>query len=92
MCSDCAQQVCAADDFCCTNEWDAACVGIASQTPVCGCSTCAHDPCAEGDKLEKACSNCVGTVCAQDSYCCDSAWDATCVGIAAMKPECGCGS
>lgn len=36
-CSDCAQSVCAADPFCCTNSWDGACVNGAEAIPACGC-------------------------------------------------------
>jgi hypothetical protein len=43
-------------------------------------STCAHDVCEEGGNLDASCSDsCVADVCAADSFCCDTAWDGTCV-------------
>jgi len=36
-CSDCAAAVCAADDFCCTTEWDSLCVDEAKQADDCFC-------------------------------------------------------
>ncbi len=62
------------------------CAPCGNPTQVCGkggggggSGACAHDKCDVGDAL--ACADaCVAKVCAQDSYCCDTAWDATCVG------------
>ncbi len=33
-------------------------------------------------------SNCCGTICERDPYCCDVAWDAACVGLANVTPAC----
>jgi hypothetical protein len=50
-------------------------------TPACtgGTSSCAHDICTSGKKLTKTCDPCVTKICAADSFCCNSSWDATCV-------------
>lgn len=40
---------------------------------------CAHGVCFEGEPLDPTCSPCAETVCAVDSYCCTTAWDALCV-------------
>ena len=42
-------------------------------------STCAHDTCATGAKLDASCDACVGQICAKDSYCCDTAWSSVCI-------------
>ncbi len=36
-CSDCAADVCAADDYCCNNEWDSYCVEEAEMQAACSC-------------------------------------------------------
>lgn len=52
------------------------------------CLPCAHPVCQAGDKLALGCGDpCVDMVCAQDTYCCDTAWDGQCVG--AVKNVCG---
>ena len=90
-CDPCATKLCAADSYCCSNAWDATCVGeVASicgkscaPPPVAGdagASTCVHAVCATGVALPSSCTACATKVCAQDLYCCTSAWDATCVG------------
>jgi hypothetical protein len=48
-----------------------------AQPPV--TNTCAHDLCTSGTKLKSGCSACATAVCAQDAYCCATAWDGTCV-------------
>ncbi|MFT3773331.1 MAG: M15 family metallopeptidase [Minicystis sp.] len=40
---------------------------------------CAHDLCAAGGTLDRACDSCVKSICTSDAYCCDNSWDATCV-------------
>ena len=45
-----------------------------------GGSTCAHPICSTGGELDPTCDTCAGEVCAQDSYCCTTAWDSICVG------------
>jgi hypothetical protein len=46
-----------------------------SSTPV----ACAHAACVQGAGLNGFCDWCVGNICAQDPYCCNTAWDAQCV-------------
>jgi hypothetical protein len=41
--------------------------------------TCTHAVCSAGKKLKATCDSCATSVCAQDSYCCATKWDATCV-------------
>ena len=48
-----------------------------AQPPV--TNTCAHDLCTTGAKLKSGCSACATAVCAQDTFCCSSSWDDTCV-------------
>lgn len=89
-CGACEAQICAADPYCCDNQWDALCVQQV-QT-VCGDSSCqpapppppppgqcAHDKCALGEKLAASCDPCVAQICAADSFCCQSSWDGYCV-------------
>ena len=42
-------------------------------------SSCAHSECTTGVALTKSCSACAKAVCADDSYCCSTSWDKTCV-------------
>jgi hypothetical protein len=42
-------------------------------------ASCAHALCDEGGKLVSSCDPCVAQVCAQDAYCCSTAWDNVCV-------------
>ena len=44
-----------------------------------GGDTCSHSTCTAGTKLTDNCDTCVGEICAVDSYCCDTKWDATCI-------------
>ena len=54
--------------------------------------SCGHDVCTAGAPLESSCDTCVANVCAQDSYCCTSGWDATCVQLAENVCGASCGS
>ena len=84
-CDPCAQQICAQDSYCCTTSWSSICV--AEVGSICGqsCSgggggsTCSHPICSTGGKLTSSCDTCATQVCAKDSYCCGTSWDATCV-------------
>ncbi len=40
---------------------------------------CAHGKCATGAALDAACDACAAQVCAVDPFCCQLAWDSTCV-------------
>ncbi len=56
---------------------------------------CEHDECLIGFALDAgppACSSCVATVCACDSYCCDTSWDAICIHEAQELCGLSCGS
>lgn len=83
-CSDCVTTVCNADSFCCDQGWDGLCVQQAEE--LCGdtCEAppppveCAHSECDAGAKLDASCSSCAAAVCAADSFCCDTKWDALC--------------
>ncbi len=88
-CDPCATKLCAADPYCCSTAWDGTCVGEVSS--ICGQSCtvvpdgganaeCAHPVCAAGGPLDATCTQCATDLCAQDPYCCSTAWDATCVG------------
>jgi hypothetical protein len=45
-------------------------------------NTCAHSVCAEGEKLDPACSECATIICSEDvdPYCCNTEWDDICTG------------
>ena len=101
-CDACTQSLCAVDSYCCDTAWDSTCVGEVDQ--YCGqtCAgsgssgsggggSCAHDECSAGDKLDKGCSSCAAALCASDSYCCDTAWDSTCVNEVAQYCGYSCG-
>jgi subtilase family serine protease len=53
--------------------------------------TCSHNECSTGAKLVSGCDACVTKICAADSYCCASSWDATCVGEVATVCGATCG-
>ena len=86
-CSTCANSVCAVDPFCCgadpqgLGSWDQACMTQADQlcNNVCSGGGCSHNPCTPGDPLPASCSQCTADVCANDSFCCNTAWDSLCV-------------
>jgi len=42
--------------------------------------SCSHSICTTGTELTTSCDPCAAKVCAQDSYCCTTAWDSTCTG------------
>jgi hypothetical protein len=80
--------VCAQDSYCCDTAWDATCV---QQVGDFGCGMCeGQGGTTGGGAGDGACCEANGTpgceeqsvhdcVCAQDSYCCDTQWDAQCV-------------
>ena len=85
----CCEVVCAADPLCCDAEWDSACAATAGVL----CAICAGRPgCGDADAGDccipngtPACNNfrCCDFVCnVVDPFCCDVAWDLTCVGHA----------
>ena len=44
-----------------------------------GSEPCCHDLCLTGFPLDLSCDPCVAEVCAEDSSCCDTAWDQGCI-------------
>ena len=80
-CDPCATKICATDSFCCTSSWDSQCTGEVDSICNESCSriTCAHSACTTGGALSSTCDICVNTICTQDSFCCTSSWDSTCV-------------
>ncbi len=98
------QCVCEADEWCCTNEWDAACSALIEQL---GCGHCAAGdggdpppPPEDGD-----CCSEHGTpgcdepeveqcVCDIEPFCCDNQWSAACTAVLEVHGcgECGAGS
>jgi hypothetical protein len=83
--------VCGDDPFCCTQSWDAICIGEAT---ACGADCDSEEE--EGNcciaKQTPGCSTAAieSCVCALDTYCCDGAWDNICVDLATT--DCGaCG-
>ena len=89
-CDPCVTQVCAADGFCCSTDWDSICVGeVASVCGLADCAgtNCAHLVCVQGTALTSGCDPCVTTICAVDPFCCSNSWDGICVGE--VSSECG---
>ena len=84
----CCLAVCSVDPFCCTDAWDATCVGEASLvcdgagcTPTLGSCFVARPTAGCGDPA------CCAEVCLLDPICCLVAWDELCV--AAASDACG---
>jgi hypothetical protein len=77
----CCETVCSYDSFCCLVEWDAYCVDgadlLCAPCGVVSAGSC-FAPHGQGCDDEACCL----AVCVVDSFCCVSAWDATCVGEA----------
>jgi hypothetical protein len=44
-----------------------------------GRGTCDHSECTTGDPLNASCDDCTAQICPADPFCCNTAWDATCV-------------
>lgn len=87
--------VCAADDFCCLEQWDAACVDVA-KFGNCG-AVCAENPivpepgeCCTPNPQGPGCDDpqVQDCVCAVDPYCCAYTWDDLCVDYVEQH-ECG---
>ncbi len=79
--------MCAADSFCCSNQWDYFCLsgpsGAWALCPELSCPKCAHDMCKTGAALNPAvCDPCVAKICQVDPFCCNTSggtWDGVCV-------------
>ena len=102
LCDDeaCCEAVCALDPFCCElngGAWDAVCASLAASTDACG-DVCPQPECGDltaGDcctpHAGPACNDlsCCESVCAIDSFCCESQWDIACAILAGEEcPEC----
>ncbi len=82
MCDTCAAAVCAVDDWCCTEDWDDICVGLADDecSNICsGGDPCAADICSASGPRLSTCDACTAAICADDAFCCDVDWDSACV-------------
>lgn len=83
----CCTAVCKLDPVCCDLAWDATCVSEAFTLDECDCvkpcgDLCAGDCCSAHGTPNCNDAVCCALVCAQDNYCCDTAWDVTCGTIA----------
>jgi hypothetical protein len=95
---ECCDAVCAVDPVCCTIAWDGTCVDLAQGNPrrkaLCAEPECgtffAGDCCSPHDNPTCDDAACCEAVCAEDPFCCDSEWDATCAGIARENSACNC--
>lgn len=92
----CCEAVCTVDAFCCNTQWDATCVGLAiggsgvcQEPEACQTSACpgTGSCCEANDSPGCEDANCCGLVCAADTTCCDTAWDAECAGLASRLCE-----
>jgi hypothetical protein len=93
----CQDLICAQDSFCCNNTWDQVCADAAiAQCEVCGGGggnpACpgTNDCCVASPDGTAGCSDeaCCNAVCAADSFCCSTQWDAICASQAVGL--CGC--
>ncbi len=93
----CQNSVCALDAFCCSNTWDSICAGEAAVDP--NCASCLASTgggggpyCDQGQPFPTpgfpSAPACQAAICAADSYCCNTSWDALCAGAAATNPSC----
>jgi hypothetical protein len=92
--ADCCCTVCEFDLGCCLFEWDAVCVQIALDlcgggTGDCGNPSAGSCCVANGTPFCDD-ATCCNLICAQDPFCCDTAWDALCATAAnAQCVACG---
>jgi hypothetical protein len=54
--------------------------GIQNGEVACISVGCAHEVCDQGTTLTPECSTCAASICAVDPFCCETGWDAFCVG------------
>ena len=91
FCSDpfCCTAVCEADPSCCQLGWDFNCVEYAYERCARGCGIAESGSCLTPHK-NPGCNNaeCCAAICAQDSYCCQEQWDATCAEMTENDPKC----
>jgi hypothetical protein len=75
----CCDAVCAVDSYCCNNHWDAFCV--TESNDLCNsCGSALTGSCFQ-THAKPHCDNdaCCDTICAFDTYCCNTQWDSICV-------------
>lgn len=86
----CCAAVCENLASCCTVQWDDFCVEIAA-AQCAGCGNPSGGSCCSAHQVPY-CSNaaCCQAVCANNSFCCDVAWDDVCANDALFLPACGC--
>jgi hypothetical protein len=86
--ANCVSKVCAADAYCCSDDWDSLCVSeVRTVCKSLKCDeakgSCSHTLCTTGVSLVSGCditkANCVTQLCAADSFCCGYSWDSLCV-------------
>jgi len=79
---DCCNRVCGSDPYCCLTEWDETCVDEANAVCFLTCGLAAGNrDCASPHPNAPGCNDdaCCRAVCTDDSYCCVTEWDQTCV-------------
>ncbi|MFM7260206.1 MAG: dockerin type I domain-containing protein, partial [bacterium] len=82
--------VCATDPLCCTQDWDASCVAVATANcPNCGDSSLGS--CFAARQVPYCSdSSCCEEVCSADPSCCNTSWDVNCVNTALVRcASCG---
>jgi hypothetical protein len=52
---------------------------LGGPAPAAAQQACAHDICEEGTGLNRNCDPCVDAICTQDPFCCQTAWDDSCI-------------
>lgn len=89
----CEACVCALDDECCNNIWDADCASRASIECALECACGSAEPCCAAHE-SPSCNDvrCKTCVCDLDAACCTESWDQTCVEEATVdcQIECTC--
>ena len=90
----CCDAVCKIDEYCCTNQWDTACVAMVYTTEGCEryqaeCGGECAGACCE-PHFGPWCNDavCCDAVCLVDFYCCTTLWDAFCASVANVNPSC----
>lgn len=81
--ADCCAVVTAIDSYCGNTAWDAACAEHA-KVSCAGCGSPSAGFCGVAHAATTGCNDasCCISVCAVDAYCCETGWDAVCVGEA----------
>jgi hypothetical protein len=85
---DCCDAVCAQDPFCCDVSWDSLCANTAIAKCALPCPGQGGDCCVANGTPGCDDVQCCKDVCAQDSFCCTTAWDSICANEALAKCEC----